>query len=192
MGDLTKTEVVAMREPLSSLSNEVGTWQGRPAEELSDDILTKLGVDEYLSRFYFNPGRSQIHLYVGYYASQRQGNTIHSPKNCLPGAGWQPVKSARTMIPVKSGEPIEINRYVVEKGMEKQLVFYWYQSHGRVIASEYWAKIYLVMDAIRMNRTDGALVRVISPMFDSENAAEQRAVDFIAGLFPLLNRHLPL
>jgi exosortase D (VPLPA-CTERM-specific) len=192
VGDAAKTESVAIREPLARLSIQVGKWQGQPAEKLSNQILAKLGVDEYVSRLYFNPGHSQIHLYVGYYGSQRQGDTIHSPKNCLPGAGWLPVKSGRLVIPDAAGAPIEVNRYVIQKGLEKQVVLYWYQSHGRVIASEYWAKIYLVLDAIRMNRTDGALVRVISPAVDSEQAAERRSIDFVRALFPHLSRHLPL
>ncbi len=133
----------------------------------------------------------RVHLYVGYYQSQRQGSTIHSPKNCLPGAGWQPMKSDHITIPVGAGDLIEVNKVMIEKGIEKQVVLYWYQSRGRVIASEYWAKIYLVLDAIGMNRTDGALVRVISPVVDSERMAEQQAVDFVKELYPLLGRHLP-
>jgi exosortase D (VPLPA-CTERM-specific) len=191
IGEATTTQAVAIREPLNRMPLQVGEWQGQPAEELSDQILAKIGVDEYLSRFYSNPGHALVHSYVGYYASQRQGDTIHSPKNCLPGAGWLPVKSDRIVIPVTAGESIEVNRYVIQKGLEKQVVLYWYQSHGRVIASEYWAKIYLVMDAIRMNRTDGAFVRVISPVLNSEKTAERHAVNFIRDLFPLLNRHLP-
>jgi exosortase D (VPLPA-CTERM-specific) len=192
IGEATTSEAVAIREPLSRMPLQVGKWQGQPAEEISDQILAKIGVDEYLSRFYSNPGHPQVHLYVGYYASQRQGDTIHSPKNCLPGAGWLPVKSDRIVIPIAGRDSIEVNQYVIQKGLEKQLVLYWYQSHGRVVASEYWAKIYLVIDAIRMNRTDGALVRVISPVVDSEKTAEGHAVDFVKDLFPLLNRHLPL
>lgn len=192
VGDAATTEAVAIREPFVRFPMQVGKWEGRPAEDLSAQILAKLGVDEYLSRFYFNPGHSQIHLYVGYYGSQRQGDTIHSPRNCLPGAGWLPVKSGRVVIPVAGGASIEVNRYVIQKGLEKQVVLYWYQSHGRVIASEYWAKIYLVIDAIRMNRTDGALVRVISAVRDSESIAEQHAIDFVKVVFPQLDRHLPL
>jgi exosortase/archaeosortase family protein len=87
IGEATTTEAVAIREPLNRMPLQVGEWQGQPAEELSDQILAKIGVDEYMSRFYSNPGHALVHLYVGYYASQRQGDTIHSPKNCLPGAG---------------------------------------------------------------------------------------------------------
>jgi exosortase D (VPLPA-CTERM-specific) len=184
-------EAVALRESLAGLSMQLGEWRGKSAPKFDDKIIAQLGVDEYLSRFYYSPDRHQVHLYVGYYQSQRQADTIHSPKNCLPGAGWNPVKSSRVTIPVESGH-LEVNQYVIQKGLDKQVVLYWYQSHGRVIASEYWAKIYLVLDSIRMNRSDGALVRVVSPILDSETSAEQQAVDFAKALFPPLNHHLPL
>ena len=192
VGKFTVMETVTLREPLAALAMEVGQWDGRAASRYDDRIVAKLGVDEYLTRFYSRPGEGVVHLYVGYYQSQGEGNSIHSPKNCLPGAGWQPISSGETQIPVASGEVVKVNRYLIQKGRERQMVLYWYQSHGRVVASEYWAKLYLVMDAIRMNRTDGALVRVISPITDSEIKAEQQVVDFAKNLLPLLNRHLPL
>jgi exosortase D (VPLPA-CTERM-specific) len=188
----TVTETVTPREPLAALDMEIGRWNGRPAARYDERIVAKLGVDEYLTRFYSRPGEGVVHLYVGYYQSQAEGNSIHSPKNCLPGAGWQPISSGETQIPVGSGDAVKVNRYLIQKGREKQMVLYWYQSHGRVVASEYWAKLYLVMDAIQMNRTDGALVRVISPITDSEVMAEQQLVDFAKTLLPLLDRHLPL
>ncbi len=191
LGVATKTEAVPIREPLSALPTRIGSWKGQHTLQFSSKILANLGVDEYVSRFYWRPDRMRVHLYVGYYQSQRQGSTIHSPKNCLPGAGWQPMKSDHITIPVGAGDLIEVNKVMIEKGIEKQVVLYWYQSRGRVIASEYWAKIYLVLDAIGMNRTDGALVRVISPVVDSERMAEQQAVDFVKELYPLLGRHLP-
>ena len=160
VGKFTVTETVTLREPLAALAMEVGQWNGRPAARYDERIVAKLGVDEYLTRFYSRPGEGVVHLYVGYYQSQAEGNSIQSPKNCLPGAGWQPISSGETQIPVGSGEAVKVNRYLIQKGRERQMVLYWYQSHGRVVASEYWAKLYLVMDAIQMNRTDGALVRV--------------------------------
>jgi EpsI family protein len=192
VGRLTKTEAVALREPLAGLSMQLGHWKGRDTAKFDERIIAKLGVDEYLSRFYQNSDPSQIHLYVGYYQSQREGDTIHSPRNCLPGAGWHPVKSGRVVIPLGAENAPEVNRYVIQKGLDKQIVLYWYQSHGRVLASEYWAKIYLILDSIWTNRSDGALVRVMSPIFESERAAEQQAIDFARTLFPLLDRHLPL
>jgi EpsI family protein len=139
-------------------------------------------------------------LYIGYYESQRQGDTMHSPLNCLPGAGWSPVQNDHLSInvPVSLGtttgareRSIEVNRYIIEKGVDRQVVLYWYQSHGRVVASEYWGKIYMVVDAIRINRTDGALVRVVAPIVTSQEDAELDAVDFVRVLFPSLERYLP-
>jgi EpsI family protein len=125
---------------------------------------------------------------------------MHSPLNCLPGAGWLPVRQARSRLPVTdaAGQPqeIEVNDFVIEKGLDRQVVLYWYQSHGRVVASEYWGKIYTVVDAVRLNRTDGALVRLVSPVRGSspeaERAAEQTAREFAGVLFTRLGRYLPV
>jgi EpsI family protein len=139
-------------------------------------------------------------LYIGYYESQRQGDTIHSPLNCLPGAGWQPISKSYVPIPVSSagteGRTITVNRYVIEKGLERQVVLYWYQSHGRVVANEYKSKVLMVYDAMRLNRSDAALVRVISGYVSSEGeegerAADQRATEFTKQMFPLLDKYLP-
>src|SRR5207237_447546 len=135
-----------------------------------------------------------------FYQTQRQGSTIHSPMNCLPGAGWNPVDRSHLTIgvapePFAPARSIAINRIVIEKGMDRQMVLYWYQAHGRVVANEYWGKIYTVLDAMRMNRTDGSLVRVIAPITgsgsDDEQAAQRLAVEFVQSVFPLLSRHLP-
>jgi EpsI family protein len=120
---------------------------------------------------------------------------MHSPLNCLPGAGWTPVRSDRIALAPSGGaapqDSVRINRYVIEKGLDRQVVLYWYQSHGRVIASEYWGKIYLVLDALRLNRTDGALVRIMAPVLTSEAEAERDALEFARTLAPLLGRYLP-
>jgi EpsI family protein len=140
-----------------------------------------------------------VSLYVGYYASQRQGETMHSPLNCLPGAGWLPVERGRAVLPVRSAPDgpmrrIEVNQFVIQKGLDRQAVFYWYQSRDRVIASEYWGKVYTVLDAIRYNRTDAALIRVIVPIAQGETSGTARAagVSFVDALFPRLVKHLPL
>ena len=187
-------EVMPTRESLSSCPVELSAWSGRRAPDFDERTLAVLGADEYLNRVYRHKSGSIVGLYIGYYGSQRQGDTIHSPLNCLPGAGWSPVRFDRIAVPVsgaQSGGAIRVNRYVIQKGLDRQLVLYWYQSHGRVVASEYWSRLYMVIDAMRTNRTDGALVRVISPIADSETAAELVAVDFVQTLFPLLGRYLP-
>ena len=149
----------------------------------SSGVLTVLGVDDYLNRFYAIRA-APFGLYIGYYRSQRQGDTMHSPLNCLPGAGWPPTSKVRshhhgvTDARKASGARSRSTAYVIEKGLDRQLVLYWYQSHGRVIASEYRSKIYS-RRRIALNRTDAALVRVITPLGDqpefSETAAEARA-----------------
>jgi EpsI family protein len=189
-------EPVLVREPLSRLPFTLGTWSGHDDPRLPQQILDVLGVDEYLSRTYKSGAGPFVSVYVGYYQSQRHGDTIHSPMNCLPGAGWQPVSKARATIAITpGGDPIEVNRYVIQKGIDRQLVLYWYQSRGRVVASEYWSKAYLVYDAFRFNRSDAALVRVITPVAPADGAdaaAERRAIDFVKELFPHLRASLPL
>ena len=193
----SRPEPEIAREPLSLLPMQLARWSGQRAPEFDDRTMAVLGVDDYITRVY-QAADGPVGLYIGYYRSQRQGDTIHSPMNCLPGAGWQPVKTGRLTLPVAGGDgaarEIEVNRFVIQKGEDRQVVLYWYQSHGRVIASEYWGKVFLVTDAVRLNRTDAALVRVISPIARgeaSETAAEGRAAAFAQAMFPLLGRHLP-
>ena len=190
-----RPEVVPLREPLSDLPTKLDTWFSKDAPPLADDIVSTLGVDEYTNRLYSAPGGIPISLYVGFYGSQRQGDTIHSPLNCLPGAGWQAVSRETVTMPVAGrAEGIGINRFLIQKGLDRQVVLYWYQSHGRVIASEYASKAYLVWDALRLHRSDAALVRVITPILarqDSEAAADERARRFVSALFPHLERFLP-
>jgi EpsI family protein len=166
---------------------------GRELPPFDDRVLKTLGADEYVSRLYSGPDANVVGLYVGYYRTQRQGDTMHSPLNCLPGAGWQPVSGGRVVIPIEGREPIEVNRYIVQKGEERQLVLYWYQSQSRVVASEYWGKVYLVLDAIRTRRSDAALIRVTSPIGARQSEAEAAgyAVDFVKTMFPRLVEHLP-
>lgn len=192
----SRPEEIPILESISGLPMQIGEWRGQDGPGIEPEVMAVLGVDDYINRIYFNERSFPASLYIGYYRSQREGDTIHSPLNCLPGAGWNPVQRGRLQIPVEGGRSIEINRISVMKGTEKQLVLYWYQSHGRVVASEYWGKIYTVLDAARTNRTDAAMVRVICPVADatkqSEREAEQYAIDFIKGLFPSLGRFLPI
>lgn len=204
-----RSENVPPRESLASFPSTIGAWQGQPLPDFEQKILDVLGVDEYVNRLYRAPatpgdgspdGDKVVALYVGYYQSQRQGDTMHSPLNCLPGAGWLPIKQGRTQltVPDAQGQPrqIEINDFVIEKGLDRQVVLYWYQSHGRVVASEYWGKIYTVVDAVRLNRTDGALVRLVAPVRGSgpeaERAAQDAARAFAGALFTKLGRYLPV
>jgi EpsI family protein len=184
------TDVAMPRVPLGALAIEIDGWRGYDAAPFSDDIVAELGVDEYINRTYARSAAPPVTLYVGYYASQRQGDTIHSPRNCLPGAGWRPVEYERVNIPA-GGQEIPVNRYLIQQGLDRQAVIYWYQGRGRVIANEYANKAWLMIDAARLRRTDGALVRLISPVIGEPSAAFNELTAFAAALYPRLGRHLP-
>jgi len=183
-------ESVVPHQPLHDLSYTLGKWSGQESP-LSERIVQAVSVSDYTNRFYFSDGVAPIQLYVGYYGSQKTGDTIHSPKNCLPGSGWDPVHSGFTTITVAGGRHIAVNEYVIQQDQNKQLVFYWYQGRGRVVASEYAGKFWMVADAISRNRTDGALVRLITPINDNEASARARLVGFTQDLFPQLDEIIP-
>jgi EpsI family protein len=198
LADASKAEHFPPRESLVTFPRTFEGWSGREALSLTPEILAVLGVDEHVNRIYSSAG-GQVGLYIGYYGSQREGDTIHSPLNCLPGAGWQAVSKEYVSIPIPGptkNASIRVNQIVVQKGLDRQLVHYWYQSHGRVVPNEYWSKVFMVYDAVRLNRSDAALVRVVSPMVGSNGnadaAAAGRAKDFVKAMFPLLEKYLPL
>jgi EpsI family protein len=194
----SRAETLPPREPLATVPMQIDQWKGRREPDFTPEVIAVAGVDDYITRTYFTDD-SAIGLYVGYYASQRQGDTVHSPLNCLPGSGWLPMEVGRATINVSetvggpATRPIEVNRVVIAKGLDKQLVLYWYQSHNRVIASEYWGRIYTVLDSVKYNRTDAALVRVIVPLTDDVPVATSEAsgVAFVRALFPRLLGSLP-
>ena len=183
-------EAVVARQPLLDLPFTLGAWTGEE-QPLQKEIVQAVGVSDYANRTYTQLAGLPVQLYVGYYASQRTGDTIHSPKNCLPGAGWDPIRSGYATIPLASGRKIVVNEYVIQQDQNKQLVFYWYQGRGRVIASEYVGKFWMVADAISRNRTDAALVRLVTPMNDGEDKARARLVSFTQILFPSLDKLIP-
>lgn len=184
---------VVMRRNLSTFPQQLDRWTGIdvPIDARSLEVLR---ATDTLNRAY-SDGKNQrrVDLFVGFFSSQRKGGAIHSPKNCLPGAGWEPIKSEIRPIQLRGDrKPIEVNQYIIQNGLNKQLVLYWYQSQGRTIASEYTAKICLIWDAIRRNRTDGALVRIISPITnDDERGAVDEATSFVQASFSQLSQSLP-
>jgi EpsI family protein len=177
------------RTSLASLPIQIDGWHGYDMAPLADDVIATLGVDEYVSRKYERNG-SPLSLYIGYYGNQRSGDTIHSPQNCLPGAGWLPVSSGREQI-VSSGATATVTRYEIAKGLDRQMVLYWYQGRGRVIAGEYANKAWLMLDAARYGRSDGGLVRIIGPVTTTPEAALAEISSFAAALLPRLSGYLP-
>jgi EpsI family protein len=185
-----RTERVPARRPLSELPVQLDGWSAIRQETIDPVVVAELGTDEYVSRTYARSS-VQADLFIGYYESQRQGDTIHSPLNCLPGTGWTLADLNRATISDGAGSTMIVNRGTIERSNDRRVMYYWYQSHGRTIASEYWRKAYTVLDSIRLHRTDGALVRIITPIAGDERAAADAATAFIASLYPTLDRFLP-
>ncbi len=190
----SSNETVPPREPLAALPHQLGAWTGTDVT-IPQEILDILGAGDFLLRVYREPVPSQsyVDLFVAYFPSQRSGDSIHSPKNCLPGAGWSPVESNRVTLSLPGRAPFPANRYVIAKGEDRMLVLYWYLAHDRAVASEYWAKFYLVTDAMRLNRSDGSLIRVTTPLRQGEtlDAAQQRLTSLAGNLSPIIDRYVP-
>jgi EpsI family protein len=179
MGFLSHGEATPPARPLSEFPKQVGGYTSVADMPLDAPTLQMLGLTDYINRFYVSPTEGELNLFIEYFSTQRTGATIHSPKNCLPGAGWQPAQVGIYQLQLQDGSSVPINLYIIQKGLEKQLVLYWYQAHGRVVASEYWGKFYLVYDALRLNRTDAAMIRITMPIIGGdEEWARTRAVNF--------------
>jgi EpsI family protein len=179
MGFLSHGESTPPARPMTEFPKDVGSLKTVAEIPFDQDTLKVLGVTDYLNRVYFSPTEGELGLYIGYFRTQRSGAAIHSPKNCLPGAGWQPVVSDTYQLALDDGRRVPINLYVIRKDLDQEIVLYWYQSHGRVVASEYWGKLYMVYDAMRLNRTDAALVRITAPVRNGDvDAARTKAIVF--------------
>lgn len=186
-------EQLPRREEFASFPRNLGTWVGRDLA-ITAGVREVLGDGDFLDKLFFRrPDEPSVDLFLAYFPTQRTGSTMHSPQNCLPGSGWIPIEHTHISLPGPDGKAMAINRYVIARGPERQMVLYWYQAHGRVIASEYWAKFFLVADSVRLNRSDGALVRIVTSISQNESAdaAQQRAVEFTALLTPLLATYIP-
>jgi EpsI family protein len=185
------------------------TIDGKVAQDipLQDDVLAVLGKGDFLNRMYTVPDPKKVAsepgaasgaaypvgLFIGYFATQRTGQSIHSPQHCLPGAGWTFESSKYADLDEINGKRFNVGEYVINNGDSRQFVIYWYQAHGRSIANEYKAKAYMIADAIRHNRTDGALIRVITPIAAGEpvDEARARAVHFTSRMTPYLSQFIP-
>jgi EpsI family protein len=189
-----RPENVPLAGPLSAFPAQLGGWRMMQDVKIEPEIQEILQADDLLNRSYVDPaGNTGVFLFIAYFKTQRSGQAPHSPKNCLPGSGWEPIESGpiEMNVPGRS-EPIRSNRYVVAHGEEKSLVLYWYQSHNRIIASEFGAKFWLVADSIKYHRSDSSLVRVIVPVRNGDtDAATRIAMDFVQAMFPDLTRQLP-
>ena len=207
LGSMSRAEATVIRKPFAEFPLDLAGWTGHDLK-MDPHVLDLLKLSDYVLRLYTPPrtgapadagtyegqlrqAAAPVWLYVGYYGSQRTGSTYHSPKNCLPGAGWSIESSApvKGVIPGAPGAPV--NRVAIGKGFDKQLILYWYQDRGRIVASEYDAKAYLIWDAMTRNRTDGSLVRISTPIVGSEEDAYRHVLEFLQAAWKPLNEHLP-
>lgn len=180
------------RRELKSFPKQIGTWQQLGGDEQFDNqTVAVLRASDYLLRNYRGADGRVVNFYVGYYASQRDGATYHSPLNCLPGAGWVMNEPGTITITPKGRAPFVANRYLIQNGLHKELLIYWYQGRGRSIASEYWGKVYTVVDSVRLRRSDGAMIRIMTPVDGSESKALQAAVDLAANSSTILPEFVP-
>jgi EpsI family protein len=190
----SRKENIPSRRPLADFSLAGTPWKSVQDVELSADELAVLQADDILSRIYQQQSSGRgASLFVAFFDTQKTGKTPHSPKNCLPAAGWVPSRNEIVEIPVPGlAQPIQANEYVVARGDNQSVVLYWYQSHNRTVASEYWAKFYTVADSIRYNRSDTALVRVVVGVNGGDTkTAIQTATEFAIAFFPQLKQYLP-
>lgn len=174
-------------QPLETIPVEIGDWTGREGDRLSQAEEDVLRATSYIKRDYYRENGASAELFLAFYSMQQAGEAMHSPKNCLPGSGWEIWKYAQATVPFE-GQPAEINRYYIQRGQSKLLVLYWYQSYERVVASEYYAKICLVWDSVMKHRTSGSIVRIT---VEDTPEGEQEALDLATKLLPHIKNVLP-
>jgi EpsI family protein len=188
-----RPEVTPAGRPLSEFPRTIGPWQVVQEGVIDAEEQAVLRADDTMIRSYGDPSTGrEANIYIAAFRSQRNGKAPHSPKNCLPGNGWTPLEAAAETIDTGAPGTIPVNRYVVQHGESRSLVLYWYQSRDRAVASEYTAKFWVVADAIRLNRTDTALIRIIVPILNRDSAtAERTAADFVKTFYGTIRQFLP-
>ena len=189
----TRHEIFPDRRLFAAFPTTLGDWRGKPSS-LDAQTEQVLGLTDYILSDYAKADGRNVNLYVGYYASQRTGQSPHSPSVCIPGNGWQIIDLERTRYQNRNLDiSLPYNRVIIGRGTSKQLVYYWFEERGMRIANEYWSKLYLLRDAIFKNRTDGALVRLTTPIYpgEDESNADKRLQEFVQSLVPKLVGYLP-
>lgn len=181
-----------MRRGFDGFPQTIGRWSGQDDAVLDPEVLRMLKASDYVMRRYVDEAGNSAWLYVAYWQSRRQGADIHSPKNCLPGGGWEPVEAKRLTVPIAASiGSITVNSYLIQKERQLQVVIYWFQAQGTVIAGELEVKIQMVRSAVLKNRTDGAIVRISSPVAGTVQDTTDRLVKYVQMLYPILGTYLP-
>ena len=189
-----REEIVPARTMFSSFPLSVDDWEGR-ADKLEKIYLDALKLSDYSLVNYRDQSGHTVNFYSAYYDSQKKGQSAHSPKSCLPGGGWviESLTNTDLGIPLESGESLKVNRALITHGEAHQLVYYWFQQRGRTITNEYLVKWFVFWDALTKNRTDGALVRLITPVAEGEDIQTSEAAlrSFAASIAPHLDEYIP-
>jgi EpsI family protein len=183
-----------IKKALGLFPHQIGDYHLSKSFQSSSDVLELLGVDDYLQYNYIDNTTNRINLYVGYYKAVGVSGGYHSPKNCLPGGGWgiDGVKNVVLAIGDTGNRQATVSQMVIRNGTEYQVVLYWYQNRGRIIASEYWEKVYLVLDALLMGRRDGSFVRIMATVPDKQiDTTAIKLQKFAGKTMALLEQHLP-
>jgi EpsI family protein len=189
----SRPEAEIARKPLKDFPSKIGDWQMIGEQTIDEKAMEVLLVDDYLMRSYRNGKGEIVHLYVGYFRSQKEGKQVHSPRQCLPGAGWSIVERSELLLASGTGNPggQRINSFLMGKGSERDLFLWWYQGRGRIYANEYLNKLYLIWDGLTRNRTDGALVRINSQVKSSPDDTLKLEMGLVESLSRSLSAFIP-
>ena len=189
-----REDVRIARKEFSDFPLALGDWHGKPGR-IEQIFLDVLKLDDYLIVDYANRQQQAVNLYIAYYGSQSKGNSIHSPRACLPAGGWKIRDlSQRELVGIGEGaQPLKVNRAGIQFGEHRQLTYYWFQMHGRSITNEYLLKWFIFLDALTLNRTDGALIRIITPLRPDETFedADSRLISFIKSMSQHRSDYVP-
>ena len=188
---VTKTPIL---KPLELFPQQIGKWTLVKKHSLSAPIIEKLGTDDYIDYVYASPHGNPFYLYVSYFGAVGVTGSYHSPKNCLPGGGWKftDIRPLKLHIHQSGPRQVSVNLAFIQNRAEKQLMIYWFQNRGRIIASEYWEKIYLVIDSIFKRRRDGSFIRILTT-FPENNSPENdpEIKEFVGKTLAALESFLP-
>jgi exosortase D (VPLPA-CTERM-specific) len=188
-------EKIPVTKSLNQFPLDVAEWSAKGRQSLEDRFLRKLHLSDYIMTDYQNQKGEHVSFYMAYYESQSMGRSTHTPESCLPGSGWSFEDAGSVSLSTILGNPNKgkISRAVVQYGSSKQLVYYWFAMRGRVLQKYYQVKMYNFWDSVTKQRTDGALVRLVTPVYANENLsdADARLQDFIRDIMPLVDEYIP-
>ncbi|MGD9245341.1 MAG: EpsI family protein [Desulfobacterales bacterium] len=188
-------EKIPAKKNLDQFPLKIEEWTADRHLTMAQSFIDRLDLSEYVIANYYDRIGKKVNFYVAYYESQRKGESIHSPATCLPGSGWSFDQSGTVKITGVSGNNgnYEINRAVMQLGRNRQITYYWFPVRGRILYNAYQLKIYNFWDALTRQRTDGALVRLITRVYEDEKLedAEKRLQNFVRDVVPVLEEYIP-